>query len=479
MPRLAPIPRSGDGGAEGDPGVERRDRRIGPQHQFGAGIEQRPQRERAVGAAGPVVLGDVAIVHGMLRLGAHGDPEFGEAREVRGQHELGVLHAGAPRQSGASEQLERVEHEPNRVVADRVNGRSNAGLDGRAQEGQEFLGRDREQPTLGRARVGLDAVSRAGVERSVGEDLEGAHSEQPFAVEHVARTIAGGDRRVEIGRVDTRVDAQATESIGETAPPIVDVPGHLELDDADDTAGRSLARGIREPLDERRLGNILQRCRHGEAVILDEHTGGVTGEAVLRERRRVEPRRVEVAAHEHGGRVADGGVEQLEARCIRPEPVAEPAADEGQAGLGWRGREGGGHDARRLGGRGDAREVDATQREGVLREVNVVIPQPRQQPAAFEVDGLAVALRTGLGDRGDAAALEADIDDSVVEASVPESGHGDLSIVRWRSRYTALRAALDQRVGALRGGRVGARQAPGGSGSLFTRRMSSASCGCA
>src|SRR5690606_528847 len=119
--------------------------------------------------------------------------------------------------------------------------------------------------------------------------------------------------------------------------------------------------------------------------------------------------------------------EQVDTRYIGPEPVTETAADERKAGFRRRRCERRGHHARGLGGRGDTREVNATQGEGVLREVDMVIPQPGQQPATLEVDRVARSWRTSGADRGDAATFEAHVDEAVVKAGVCESGHGGLS----------------------------------------------------
>ena len=125
VPGLAAVPRAADGGGHRHPRVERGHRRIGAERQFDAGVEQAREHERPVGAAGPVAVGDVAVVHGVLGLDAGDDAEPGEPRDVRLGEQLGVLDAASAAAPPTDAELfEGVEGEAVGVVADGVHRRA-------------------------------------------------------------------------------------------------------------------------------------------------------------------------------------------------------------------------------------------------------------------------------------------------------------------------------------------------------------------
>ena len=116
VPGGAPVAGPADRGVDGDPRVEGRDRCVGPERQPDARAVQRAERERAVGASGPVAVGDVAVVHGVLGLHAGDHAERGEPLDVLPGHQLGVLD-----RPGGTGRGEGVEGQGVRGVADGVD----------------------------------------------------------------------------------------------------------------------------------------------------------------------------------------------------------------------------------------------------------------------------------------------------------------------------------------------------------------------
>jgi hypothetical protein len=96
-----------------------------------------------------------------------------------------VLHPEAkrPRSSLLGEHaLEGVEHEGVRAIADGVHAHLEAAGGGLRGDAVELVGRDQDEPrVLGVVAVGMMEGGAAGPERAVGQELEGAHRDQPVA----------------------------------------------------------------------------------------------------------------------------------------------------------------------------------------------------------------------------------------------------------------------------------------------------------
>ena len=73
--------------------------------------------------------------------------------------------------------------------------------------------------------------------------------------------LVGQDRAVEVLRVDAELDAQRVEAAADAAHPVVEVPAHLEVDDADHATGGSIGRGLAHPLVDRRIGRAVELAR--------------------------------------------------------------------------------------------------------------------------------------------------------------------------------------------------------------------------
>ena len=90
MPGVALVDRAAHARADPRERVELLDRRIAAVRDDGARVEQRPERVGAVGLAGPVAVGEIAVGRGG-ELHRAGDAERGEAGEILGREELRVL----------------------------------------------------------------------------------------------------------------------------------------------------------------------------------------------------------------------------------------------------------------------------------------------------------------------------------------------------------------------------------------------------
>lgn len=129
--------------------------------------------------------------------------------------------------------------------------------------------------------------------------------------------------------------------------------------------------------------------RDRESLLLAEDAIGRV-EAVALERESVEPRAVHVTADENDGPVGHDSVEQLRRRLVRPQAVAEAAADDDRLVLELAVHDRRAHDRDRLGGRLGTGEVETGEVLRPLREVHVLVPQAGQQPAPLDVDRLAL-----------------------------------------------------------------------------------------
>ncbi len=180
-----PVHRCGDG----QPGVERRDGCVGAHRQLHAVVDHPAQREGAVSAVRPHQLGDVAVVEqvGGLHAGDHAEPRH--LRHVATGHQLGVLDRTLRPRLGVRRQ---------RVVAGRVTDRVDGGP-------QAVLGRSSEQRAqlrgslVGSAAarpvgVRLLAPGRAGVQRTVADDLQRSHRQEVLHPPPADRPSAGRTR---------------------------------------------------------------------------------------------------------------------------------------------------------------------------------------------------------------------------------------------------------------------------------------------
>jgi hypothetical protein len=278
------------------------------------------------------------------------------------------------------------------------------------------------------ARVLVEAVGGAGVERAVGDELERTDSEQ--VVHRLAAAQPEFDRTVEVLGVDAEVDAQRPGARLDAAGPGVEVPVHLEVDDAHDAAGGGgLGRGVR-PAVEHLVGDRAEPTGDRERGFFDEHTRRVPGVPEQRQRRRVEPDGVQVAAHQHDGARSPGGVERLDSEVVGPQAVAEAVADE-RLGLGFRRFEGRRDHLRGLAGGCRGRHVEALLYESPLAEVHVVVPEAGRDPAALEVE--PHGRPRGRRDRHDASVDREDVDERAVgsgDAEVTQE-HGSLRRSWW------------------------------------------------
>jgi len=102
-PRFPTIPRAADGSSHGHPGIEWCHRGIGTERKYNTRVQEAGKHERALGAPVPIVVGEVAIIHGVFGLHAGHHTEFREACNVWRRKQLSVLDA-----SGAAKLLESV-----------------------------------------------------------------------------------------------------------------------------------------------------------------------------------------------------------------------------------------------------------------------------------------------------------------------------------------------------------------------------------
>lgn len=103
MPARTGIPGPVDSRRDGQPRIEWCNRRIRPEAEHRAGVEERAEREGAPCPPGPVVIRNIPIVESMLGLDAGDHPELRESDDVRIVKELRVLDA--PACAGACEGL--------------------------------------------------------------------------------------------------------------------------------------------------------------------------------------------------------------------------------------------------------------------------------------------------------------------------------------------------------------------------------------
>ena len=124
MPGRAVVDRAPHTGPDPRERVELLDRRVAAVHDDRAGVEQRPERIGAVGLAGPVLVGEIAVGGRVGELHRAGDADLGEAVEVLRREQLGVLDSLSQpeRPPDVLGLLERVECLAVRAVADRVHG---------------------------------------------------------------------------------------------------------------------------------------------------------------------------------------------------------------------------------------------------------------------------------------------------------------------------------------------------------------------
>ena len=234
------------------------------------------------------------------------------------------------------------------------------------------------------------------------------------------------DRTVEVEAVDARLDPRAEPPAGGALEPDVAVPGHLEVDDADDAAAhrageqgadRALGAGDGERvrlLPDRERGPLPQH-----AVRPGPHAEPPCGGGA-------EPDRVHVVAEQDDGALPRDRVERLLRRAVRPQPVLEADADDRLVRIGsveLRSDQ----EERLRGGRGAA-ERDAGRGERRLGDVDVLVPEAAEQHAPVEVDHLRARRVEPGRDRRDTAVGDADVDDRAVDARPAEEQVGHARI---------------------------------------------------
>jgi hypothetical protein len=409
VPGGALVQRPVHGRGDPVPGVQRRDRRVGAQHQLGPGVGQRPVGEGAAGGPGPVQVGGVPVVDGVPRLHAGDHPERGEARQVDLVHLLGVLDpAGDP---GGGEPVEGDRGGP---VADGVHGPVQPGAGGPAQQPRQLLGRGAQQAVGPRAGVGQRAEGGAGAQRPVDEHLERADP-QPVGghrVGHPGQRVAaaqpGGDRRLQPVDPDRGAHPQRRAAGAQRRPPRPG--GHqvavLEVGDGGDPAGGGRSRGIEHPAVDHRGVGPAGAGEDLHRLVLPHHPGRV-GHPEQPGGGGAAPGGVQVAADQHDRHTGQGGVQHRGMCGLGPERVPEALADDHGP---RRVARGGGHQRSGLGGRARGRDVDPLPRRRPLLHVHVGVDQPGQQDGAVEVEHLPGRGQVGA-DRRHPAVLDPDVAD--------------------------------------------------------------------
>ncbi len=316
---------------------------------------------------------------------------------------------------------ERVEGVGVRDVADRVDRRREPAAGPPGHEIDERRRVDGQQPVVVRvAGIRVRARRRAGAERSVGDDLERTDAHE-LRVRRRARgrRTAGPPRshgRGGAGRSRTR--RAGVEPRREAARPGILVPRHVEIDESDDAAcgGRPRHSAPRaDPrstastaLSRREISNAgssrrmpipsgSNPSRRSAAVF--SHT--LCTSALMRYVGHLAGRRIE---HLEGRRVRPEAVAESRCRCAvrRPSPVRAPMI------------------ARRVrGGRRRAERL-ALGRQRPLHDVDVVIPESRDQPRPAAVEHPAAPAQCPRrGDVDDHAVGEMHVDRVVGERIHP------------------------------------------------------------
>ena len=244
--------------------------------------------------------------------------------------------------------------------------------------------------------VRLAAPGGAGVERAVADDLQRPHGDPVVrtAEQAVAGAQPGLDHVLEPVAVRRDPDPQQVAARGPALDPVVDATGELEVDQADHALGRG---GLeRRPV----------RCRSG-AVVTDEPAEQLVGREPLvlahhvvagaqaegGQGRTVEPAVVPVTRDQHDRRDA-GDVVELDDRAVAaPAAGPVPPGDDRAARLGGDPL---GHQRDGLLGRSHGAGVDTLGGKRPLPEVDVLVPQPGDQPAPGGRDLLDAV---GTGDR--------------------------------------------------------------------------------
>ena len=176
--------RPGDRQGEAGPGIDVLVRGVGPDREERAGVRDRPPGVadplRAIAQPGPRPAGVAAEVD---RLDRGHDPEVGEPVDIGRVDELEMLDP-RPHRRPARHRPQGIEGRAHRRVADRVDGRRDAGRCRPARQRRHLLrGRGRHASRPAR-RFGSTCLDRPGrqevrgprVERAVPEDLQPAES---------------------------------------------------------------------------------------------------------------------------------------------------------------------------------------------------------------------------------------------------------------------------------------------------------------
>ncbi len=147
------------------------------------------------------------------------------------------------------------------------------------------------------ARIWIVAVGGAGVQRSIGNDLERTHGHQTVrAGEHVAGTQPAFDGLVQMFGVDTAHDSHLLAAGGRSPGPGVDIRGSFEVDDPDDAAGRNRLDGRTHPFVHQVRWCLLHPLQDRQQLELPEQAGGMVGLPDQCQRRGVQPATVQVVA---------------------------------------------------------------------------------------------------------------------------------------------------------------------------------------
>ena len=415
--RLEPVERATrDGGVELDARVAALHRRVG------AAGHDRPRVDEALPGIGALqarvaqALGrEIEVADGVARLHRGNDPEFGEARNVGGTDDLGVLDAPArriDRALGRRHRRERflvpVERQVIAAIADGVGGDLDAALEVRLhhRQGIGFL-HLQEAGVARRIRIGFEQGRAARSQRAVHEELHHARDHPP--VRRRMRTV--GEERFSVTPVDGVVDLQRrfparVEAFDDRYVGVVDVEvvhsgpaiGRIDLECGAIGLDLEGLRLHRLDLCDQLHGGVDQHAV-GVAGLVFQHLAAERDRRVARDprelqRRGVGDQRMAVGAVQDHRIVRRHGVEVIAIGETRLGPVRlDPVhADDDLAlrGLG---------DPRlqplhRVGQRGGAFEVKHQFALADVAQVRVGVGEARKQRRAVQVDHLGrVALQ--------------------------------------------------------------------------------------
>jgi cation:H+ antiporter len=429
MPARTLVSGSVNGSGDGQPRVERRDRRVRAKREDSAGVEERTERERAPRAAGPVAVSDISVVESVLGLDASDHGHLRKTAEVAVIEQLRVLDASA--RAGARKSLQR---QGIGTIADCVDRAFEAGVFGANHEPRELVEwHEKDAKLVGRARgcrIRVVAERGARVQRAIDDDLQRPDHEQPAgSVDDDPGTHVLRECIVESLRPYRADDAKRSIAVRHPAPPRLQRPRLLHIHDADDTSGGgSVRRGVAPGIGDV-IGNRPDLTDDQHRRVLAQQSRRMVGVSEHAESGRVEPGAVQISTDQHHGHLAARLVEHLAMGHLRPERIAKSVSDDRDVDIVSVGADVRRNQSRRRGCGLDAGQVETRPDLCPLVEMDVAIPESGQQKPAVEVDHLS-HLPSGF--------------------EVTDFGHhtgGNQDVLRWSLRPEACMAEQDGRQG--------------------------------